>query len=688
MSVTTPLKNLIKNESNETKKTKKRKDKIKQKEAQKKVKRRKKLQKKYKKDNIRDKNDAYSPLFGFDYRPSYIYVGDRCGTILKIVNKYGTNHEASFGWFVNLIPESSEEGKVKTYLIEADKPMDTKKQDEIFKKEINKIIRGHSEENDSSAENEGDRTIKQMVVNDLLEATRKEAKSILALDSFIYLLITGDTPYHVSKQLRKINENYKDRINGIQAMSVAGNQEKMFLNALEPPKGDKNDYTWMSSDFAGNDHAVRRGLDDDNGVSVGSLTEDYTGGQALMALYESIGKKAIVGSYESSSVFEYDTYPELTGASLWGQRIANDAMINGHRVFHVVMNDFEYGADDFNIEGEDNETKFICPVSLENDIGRVDLSKGNLNPIEMFGDKKRDKENISQIFNTNVRKLRHMFNLMSGRTIKDRQKPMLEEALIQFYISKNMWDKDAEKYPNSVRLFGLNPETVPKMGSFTTQLTQLILKNAKNKEYTLEDDIRDARELQTVMKNALARYRSIVNTTTTLPDPKSINKMQMYYNLNKLSHDPDMMEAQFLNIINYVITASEKGDVIMLHGLDRISLETLNILKSRLDTATRQGIKMVYLFDTIGGNDYKTNVTYANVFNTEGILYQSLDVDFGYTILGAMNLKDLEQYQQKVKQKLTARLKSILTATNQPFQYQIRRPSDLTTVMVQAHFFI
>ncbi|END1833766.1 hypothetical protein ABLM60_004565, partial [Shigella flexneri] len=78
---------------------------------------------------------------------------------------------------------------------------------------------------------------------------------------------------------------------------------------------------------------------------------------------------------------------------------------------------------------------------------------------------------------------------MSGRTMKDRQKPMLESALIEFYISKNMWKKNAEKYPNAVRIFGLKPETVPKMGAITTQLTQLVLENAKNKEYTLEEDI-------------------------------------------------------------------------------------------------------------------------------------------------------------------------------------------------------
>ena len=692
MSLTLFDKKDIKNKSENYSKTKnsKKKEKMKQKEARKQVKKRKKLQKKYKKENIREKNNAFAPLFGYDYTPSYIYSGNRYATILKIVNKFGTNHDGSFGWFVNLIPESNEEGNVITKLIEADKPIDSKKQDEIFKKEVNKIIRGHSEENASKSENEGDKTIKELVVHDVLQASRADAKSKLAIDSFIYVMITADTPYHVSKQLRKINENYKDQINGVQAMSVAGNQEKMFKNLLEPPKGDKNDYTWMSDEFAGNDHAVRRGLDDDTGVSVGELTQDYTGGQALMSLYNSIGKRAVVGAYESSSIYQYDGYDDLTGSSLWGQRIANDATVHGHRVFHIVMNGFEYGVDDFDVEGEDKETKFVCPPSLERDIGRVDLSKGNLNPIEMFGDSVRDKDNKVQIFNTNLNKIKHMFKLMSGRTLVPRQTTMLEEALVTFYRQKRMWTEQPEKYPNELRIYGLKSETVPKMGAFTTQLTDLVLKNTSEKTYKIDDDIRDARHLETVMKNALSKYRAIVNTTTTLPDPKSIEKLQMYYDLSKLSNDSEMMEAQFLNIFSYVMTACEKGDVIMFHGLDKITTETLNVIKGRIDTATRQGIKLVYLFDTIGGSGYsKTEgLEYANLFNTEGLLYQSLDVDFGYTVLGAMTLKDLELYQEKVKQKLTSRLQSILTATNEPYQYQIRRPSDLTSVMVQGQFFV
>ena len=164
--------------------------------------------------------------------------------------------------------------------------------------------------------------------------------------------------------------------------------------------------------------------------------------------------------------------------------------------------------------------------------------------------------------------------------------------------------------------------------------------------------------------------------------------MQIYYDISRLKHDPNMLEAQFLNAFDYILKATERGDIIMFHGVDNISVETLEVIKSRINTAQRRGVKLVYLFDTIGSSNNKTKVEYANVFNTEGTLYQNLDVDFGFTIMGAMSLNDLRKYQNKVKQKLTNRLKSILTATNAPFQYQIRRPSDVTTVMVQAQFFI
>lgn len=675
--------------------------KLDQRKAKKELKKHKRLQKRYKRENVRENDTEFAPLFGYDYRPSYISVGDRCGTILKIVNKFGTNREQPFGWFIDLIPKIRVDGNIKTYLIEGDQLMDEKQQDNIFKKEVYKVIDGYDPSNDTKVETSGDRRIKDLMIQDFVRASEGESQTESIVDSFIYVLITGDTPYHVSKQLRMLNQNYKDEIHGVEAMSVAGNQENMFTNVLEPPQGSKIDYTWMTDDFAGNDHAVRRGLDDPKGVSVGQLTESYAGGQALMALYDSIDKRALVASYENSSVFQYNNYSQdengevddyndysnTTGSSLWGQRIANDAMIHDHRTFHVVMNEFEYGADEFPVEGQ--PLKFFCPPSVNRQIQRFDLAKGGLNPIEMFGDIEKDKDYISEIYNTNLDKLKQMFHLMSGRSLEKKEITMLEQALNAFYISKGMWRKNAENNPQETRILGLKHDTVPKMGALTAKLAQFVQNNLNEREGGVtEREIDDSRHLEAVMQTNLQKYRAIFNTHTTLPDPESIDKMQIYYDISRLRHDPNMLEAQFLNAFDYILKASERGDIIMFHGADNISIETWEVLKSRINTATRRGVKLVYLFDTIGGSNTKTKVEYANIFNTEGTLYQNLDVDFGFTIIGAMSLNDLRKYQNKVKQKLTNRLKSILTATNSPLQYQIRRPRDVTTVMVKAQFFI
>lgn len=128
----------------------------------------------------------------------------------------------------------------------------------------------------------------------------------------------------------------------------------------------------------------------------------------------------------------------------------------------------------------------------------------------------------------------------------------------------------------------------------------------------------------------------------------------------------------------------------MIHGVNRLSLETLDILSGRIENASRRGARLVYLFDNIGSGSTKSKVERADIFNTDGLLYQNFDNDFDYTILGAMSLSDLDQYQKKVKQKLTQNLKETLTASGQvsKTQYQIRRIADSTSVMVLANFIV
>src|SRR5699024_2009250 len=138
--------------------------KLDQRKAKKELKKHKRLQKRYKRENVRENDTEFAPLFGYDYRPSYISVGDRYGTILKI-----------------------------------DQLMNEKQQDNIFKKEVYKVIDGYDPSNDTKVETSGDRRIKDLMIQDFVRASEGESQTESIVDSFIYVLITGDTPYHVSK---------------------------------------------------------------------------------------------------------------------------------------------------------------------------------------------------------------------------------------------------------------------------------------------------------------------------------------------------------------------------------------------------------------------------------------------------------------------------------------------------------
>jgi len=343
--------------------------------------------------------------------------------------------------------------------------------------------------------------------------------------------------------------------------------------------------------------------------------------QKAESLYDTIEQQSVVASYGDAN------------SSLWGKRIANDTVEEGHRVFHVVANNFEYDVND-----EESEI--------------IDLSEGNLNPIEMFGDIERDEDKKVQIFNTNLLKIVQMFNLMSGRVMKSKQKTMTEDSLVTFYKQKRMWADIPEKYPNELKIYGLKSETVPKMSDFTTQLTDILVNEKLNRKHSIEDEIRDAEHLQKVMNNILKKYHAIINTITTLPDPKTIDKTQIYYDLSGLSEDSKIMEAQYLNTLHYILSVAEAQDVIMIHGLDKMSVETLSVLKNSLKRAIDRDVKIVYLFDTIGGKEEKNDVEYANLFNTDGILYQDINADFGFKTLGTMNLKDMELYREKIEKSL------------------------------------
>src|SRR5699024_2723726 len=379
--------------------------------------------------------------------------------------------------------------------------------------------------------------------------------------------------------------------------STAGDQEELFNKMMEAPRGTVYDYTWMSGDFSGNDHAVRKGLDDRRGIPVGDIIESYSSGtSALMALDESFKRRILIGAYEES-IIAPDYPEESTAPSMWGQLVANNAMMNGKRTFHIVMNDFEYYCEP---DVENNPSDYDAEPIVNTQINYMDMSKGGINPLEMFG----NLSDVVNIYNSNLTKLTHMFNLMSNRKLETYQSaPMvdLNKALNRFYISRKLWDENAHKNPKITRVLNIKEhDTFPRMGDFINTIASMLLQSEHKQD---EEERRNAKLLSDILDNALSSYRGIFNEPTTLPDPANITKLQNYFDLSDLKTNPNIMEAQFLNVFDYVATACREGDILMIHGIDKLSVETLELIENRLNILNRDKVRIAYIFDTIGSGE-------------------------------------------------------------------------------------
>jgi hypothetical protein len=673
----------------------------------------KNLKKRKKKSNSKKLgSERYSTVDGFKFTLSYAETNGRFASFLRLDNKYGSNRNMQYGWFINLIPEVNIKGVTAT-LITKDKLMDEDKQRKIIRDRAPGVINASSERGDIALtkETSGDVKIKEYRAEDFKRAQVKDAvqDSESIVDFEVYVKLTSDNADKIAQQIDNINTLYNENNKGIQISSVAGEQQKILESVLDPiAQSDTNNFTLMTGDYAGNDHMVRKGLNDvEDAVPVGLLTESYTRGIATMSINKRFNNDILIAAPDSD-IIDYKYSKQLSSTSLWGQLVANDVMVHGHKVFHIVLNDFHYepdykgwihvGEDDEGMpeyiwnERDYDEPQFVCPPVVGEELSHYDLSKGGLNSLEVFSsveDGPQEKlDKTGQYFSANLKKNIYMMYLQSKRKITATQERTLRTLLINFYTKRDLWDSDAFENPYAARILDLDSSTVPTMNRFSTDL-QTNQISAKN---STDDDKNTAAALYEILDDTLEANKQVFASKTTLPKPSEVQTHQNYYDLSGFD-DRDLMESQFVNIFNYVSQAAKPEDVIMIHGVDGLSLETLEQIRDLLRKLKRKNVRMAYLFDRIGSGDVQKSKNFierADVFNTNGYLYTNLERDFGFTIFGTMTDDELSKYEKSVRQILTETVKNALTDTKNRDQYQIRsgEGSSKSTVIVNSYFVI
>lgn len=339
------------------------------------------------------------------------------------------------------------------------------------------------------------------------------------------------------------------------------------------------------------------------------------------SLYDTIGKQSLIASYGDST------------SSIWGQRVAKDTVEQGHKVFHVVANNFEYHED---------ETK--------DDV--IDISKVTINPLEVFGKVEFKKSEYHQLFSEHLEKSIKFLNLLSGRIMRGKQEEKLCESLVELYIQFALWSRNFDKDFETINILDADTDRYPTMKRFIN-FTFKHLEGKIRDDENRREDTRDFQEIEQALIQVYRDYINILEDYTEIVYPYMKDKEQHYFDLTEFADDSFTLEALLLNTLNYVLNIAESEDVIMIHGIDKMSVETLSVLKGSFNRAIENGVKIVYIFDTIGGNSSEEKeIEYANIFNTEGVLYQDINADFGFKNLGTMNLKDMELYREKIEKSL------------------------------------
>ena len=350
---------------------------------------------------------------------------------------------------------------------------------------------------------------------------------------------------YAMEQLKRL---YVDRFGTLSVAAYAGDERKELTdlfrsNAKKTGKG----FYFTSVEFAGEYSLVTHGLEDPNGEYVGYMVGDVNNSAVLFD----------VDGYEHHAVVVNENYHEPLGrvhvSDMWGSKISQSALLNNHRVVHIMMNGC-----DLNKLGPRFDSLTY----------KIDMHNGAVNMFEMFGE---ENEEMS-IFPSQMQKLILMAEQAYETTPADRSiiRGSLEEVATKFYIDRRMWHENAKLHREALRVVGIPHAEVPRLQEFVSYLEtgykQQAMTDAKDNEKLHAMNV-----LRLVFRNMLSNNGDLFNTITSDTIDGAKNGMRVLYDFGGLMRrGKGVAMAQLVNIVGFAVGNLGLGDTVIIHGTDLI----------------------------------------------------------------------------------------------------------------------
>ena len=646
-------KNKVKNKSKKVNKQKSEKKKNKEKKSKQSKEERYKeraqniVNKKRRRDAEADKAQFLMEDTPYYTTPSYILHNGKYISILQLYVRPGSNRNLTYEDVIDFMPVSTLSG-VEIHLFNDDTLIKDDQKKRIIKKNasLNKETlkdtersEGHKKEDDQSAKN-----TRQYEADDYddYELIIDSSEPVVVFRWSI--MIIADYQEDIEDQIEILNTLLDQRHDGAKWDSLPGEQYDRFTNLFDEIPKSYKEMTATAYNYSGLNLAINSGLNDAKGVPLGSNALSLTESSAYFDFEKSTKRQAMIAMTRSSSEMPQlygreDSTNQISVPSLIAQYAANNYMINGHRVHHIVLNDFDYF-----------EPQMFYRDRVINQIFKeYDVSKMTINPLQGFG----EIEKVTQIYPRLVEKLTNIFDLMMNLKMTKEERAIVLSAIDNFYFKNGLWIDKAEEKPKLTNIVDVDqPELYPTMVNLLNQFESLATQAASNNRELRANNIET---ISSTLKQQLSAYTRILARTTSI---ESTNASQVYYSFKNIE-SLQLRQIQLVNIIDYVIYTAKKGDVIIIHGFDSVLAQVSEMVLETIKAAQNKGIRFLFTFDQI-----KSSVNQQgqlnDMFEMENKYYVDLDTDVDWSMVGRMIPSELNYYKKALNKELGLTISSVL----------------------------
>lgn len=590
------------------------------------------------------------------FSPSFVSHAGKYSAVLKLYNRTGANRHMSFSDVIDIVPVDVNEDVTMHMIIKDTLITQSEKQQLIMKnathgKGVVDDLRENGTDVDNSSANQ---IVQEAKIEDYdeYESLLSSARPIVAYS--VELVLTADSKESIDEQIETLNVLLNKKHDGLAWDSVGGDQYSRFRHIFKAYTPSSKDMTSTAQNYAWLDFSPSAGLIDQHGIPVGTDVMSLTASTSFMDYDNSLHTLGLIAAPSSSFCPLYvddDSSKTPTVSSVTAQAVANNVVMNGHRAHHIVLNRFDY---------MDNEM-FYRPIETSELFKVYDVASETINPLQGFG----SVDDVVKIFSRLLKKIVDIFDVLEDLHLTQDERAIILNALEKFYFNQGLWIADAELYPKRTHIVEIqNPATFPTLGTMINEFSSLARAAARDNRELKADKI-DA--LHAVLSNALTSNKGILGRPTSI---EMTDALQVYYDFRNVDQ-LKMRQVQFLNLIDYVIWTCEPGDVVLIHGAERLYEFTSKSIHESLSAAMDKGIRFVFSFDTVKSTPSRVD-DMLDMFSMKGLYYNDLDDGVEFTMIGRCLPEEVDMLEKSLNQNLSEAIRVQLGA-RVPNQMMIHR---------------